>query len=158
METDQFNLKSSLLKLLDGRVCIVGVGNRRRADDGAGPCLIDQCLPDASGCFIDAGVAPENYFGPIASTRPDSILIVDAVDFGGRPGEWRLIDAEKLNMNVVSTHCMSLETLNLYLTARTGVHVLVLAIQPSRIDVGEGLSRPVEKTVNELARLVSRAD
>ena len=71
----------------------MGVGNRQRGDDGAGPRLIDARNPAARGVWLDAGAAPENYLETIAGTNPDTILFVDAVAFGGISGECRLIDA-----------------------------------------------------------------
>ena len=74
------DLATSLSELLAGRVCIVGVGNRLRGDDGAGPRLIDARHPDASGVWLDAGVVPENYLEIIARANPDTVLIVDVVE------------------------------------------------------------------------------
>ena len=145
----------SLSELLTGRVCIVGVGNRQRGDDGAGPRLIDARSPASRGVWLDAGVAPENFLEPIVRTKPDTVLIVDAVAFGGIPGECRLIDATAIDTVVMSTHAGSLGMLRDYLTARTNARIQVLGIQPERIDAREGLSQPVENSVRELAVLLS---
>jgi hydrogenase 3 maturation protease len=149
--------KPEIHELLSGQVCIVGVGNRQRGDDGAGPRLIDSRHSDAQGVWLDAGVAPENYLETIARTNPDTVLIVDAVDFGGAAGEYRWIDASALKTTAVSTHAGSLATLSEYLTARTNAIVHVIAIQPERVDAREGLSLPVEKSVLQLAALLSIA-
>lgn len=144
-----------LAALIHGRVCIVGVGNRHRGDDGAGPRVIDARCEGSRGVWIDAGVAPENFLEPIARSNPDTVLIVDAVAFGGFPGECRLMDAAAMEMVVVSTHAGSLGMLSEYLAARTGAGVCVVAIQPERIDARTGLSHPVERTVDELAAILS---
>ena len=149
------NMMSTLRDLLKGKVCILGVGNRHRGDDGAGPRLIDARHPDAPGDWLDAGVAPENFLEPIVRTNPDTVLIVDAVAFGGAPGECRLIDATAIDTVVVSTHAGSLSMLSDYLTARTNARIQVIAIQPERIDARESLSAPVETSVLELAALLS---
>ena len=112
-------IKDALGALLTGRVCIVGVGSRGRHDDGAGPRLIEQHRPGTPGAWIDAGVAPENYLGSIARTNPDVVLIVDAVNFGGAPGECRLLDTNTTDTVVLSTHALSLKMLADYLSART---------------------------------------
>ena len=145
----------SLGSLLVGRVCIVGVGNRQRGDDGAGPRLIDQRRPECPGVWIDAGVAPENFLGPIARTNPDTVLIVDAVNFRGAPGEYRLLETSEMDMVVLSTHAGSLSRLGEYLAARAGARIHALGIQPERIDVREGLSQPVARSVRELAAMLS---
>ena len=140
---------------LVGRVCIVGVGNRQRGDDGAGPRLVDERKSESQGVWLDAGAAPENFLEPIVRTRPDSVLIVDAVDFGGFAGEYRLLEPADVDSVSVSTHTGSLRLLSEYLTNRSGARVLILAIQPERIGPGECLSRAVEESVVELANLLA---
>lgn len=149
------NIRVALENLLGGRVCIVGVGNRGRGDDGAGPCVIDRRRPETSGVWIDAGVAPENFLEPIARTNPDTVLIVDAVNFGGIPGECRLMEASAMDVVVISTHAGSLSILGDYLSARTDAQLWVLGIQPKRIDLREALSDPVARSVRELAAMLS---
>jgi hydrogenase 3 maturation protease len=150
------NSTTSLRDLLRGRVCIVGVGNRQRGDDGAGPRVIDARSPTARGVWLDVGVVPENFLEQIAQQYPDTVLIVDAVAFGGLPGECRLMDATAMDTAVVlSTHAASLGMLSDYLSARTRARVQVIGIQPERIDAREGLSQPVEKSVRELTEVLS---
>ena len=88
--------KRSLRRLLsprpDGqlpRVAVVGVGQRLRGDDGAGPAVAQRLAPlaDAALLVVDAGHAPENCLGPIVRFRPDAILFVDAARGGLAPGE-----------------------------------------------------------------------
>ena len=44
------------------RVAVVGVGQRLRGDDGAGPAVAQRLAPlaDAALLVVDAGHAPEN--------------------------------------------------------------------------------------------------
>lgn len=148
-------LKALLGSLLGGQVCIVGVGNRHRGDDGAGPRVIDARSLESRGVWLDAGVTPENFLEPIVRSKPDTVLIVDAVAFGGFPGECRLLDPTAMDTVVLSTHAGSLCMLRDYLVARTGARIKVLAIQPVRIDSGECLSQPVENSVLEWAAVLS---
>lgn len=162
-EVERFTagIRNELQKLLHGRVCIVGVGNRDRGDDGAGPQVIAQHRIDPQQPYenqtfwIDAGATPENYLEPIVLTNPDTVLIVDAVHFDGIPGECRLLDPDAMEMAVLSTHAGSLRMLGQYLSTRTGARLLVLGIQPERIDLCEGLSDPVATSVRELASMLS---
>jgi len=144
-----------LSELLKGRICVVGVGNRQRGDDGAGPRVIDARDPGAGGFWLDAGMAPENYLEPIAQWKPDTILIVDAVVFGGDFGECRLLDRSTIESASVSTHAVSLGTLCDYLINRTGARIQLLAIEPKSIGPVNRLSRPVECAVNALAQTLS---
>ena len=146
---------ASLRALLSDRVCIVGVGNRMRGDDGAGPALIDARRPGTRGVWIDAGVAPENFLETIAKTDPDVVLMVDAVAFGGLPGDYRLMDSNELDRAAVSTHAGSLCMLSHYLSARSVASLRVLAIQPESIAAREGLSPAVEECCLHLAGMLS---
>jgi hydrogenase 3 maturation protease len=149
------SIKGDLRSWLTGQVCVVGIGNRLRRDDGAGPHVIDSRRPQSSGCWIDAGVAPENFLEPIARTDPDAILLIDAVNFGGPPGACRLIEPSATDMLAISTHAGSLSMLAKYLSSRTGARLLLVGIQPDSIDAGEGLSEPVASSVQALAAMLS---
>ena len=135
-------------KILQGEVAILGFGNRLWSDDGAGSVLagrLQATNPEAA--VFDGGMVPENFLEKVAAVNPDSILLVDAADFGGEPGEWRLFGGEELAFTGLSTHAGSPQMLAAYLEARTGAEVKMLAIQPG--DVGEGaqLSPRVELAV-----------
>jgi hydrogenase 3 maturation protease len=149
------DFRDALGDLLVGRVCIVGVGNRGRGDDGAGPRVIDLRRPTTQGFWIDVGVAPENHLEPIAQTDPDTILIVDAVNFRGSPGQSRLMDASAADRLALSTHAGSLSVLAEYWTARTNARLSILGIQPKQIGLGVALSDRVEESVRELAAMLS---
>ena len=148
-------MKSELGAVLHGFVCVVGVGNRHRGDDGAGPRVIDARRPGAGGAWFDAGTAPENLLEPIARTNPHTVLIVDAVAFGGLPGEWRLLDVSDTDAMVLSTHAGSLAMFGEYLSVRTAARVHLLGIQPESMGGQEGLSRAVEESVAEIAMLLT---
>ncbi|NND96844.1 MAG: hydrogenase maturation protease [Pirellulaceae bacterium] len=156
-ETNQLgpSIEVQLSDVLEGHVCIVGIGNRHRCDDAAGPQVIDLRRSGTPGVWIDAGVAPENYLELIARAKPDTVLLVDAVDFGGSPGDCRITDINALETAAISTHAGSLRLLGEYLSIRNGVRPWVLAIQPQRIEMGEGLSEPVASTVGRIAVLLS---
>jgi len=135
-------------RLLKGRTAILGFGNRLWRDDGVGSVLAERLKalhPDAP--VFDGGMVPENYLEKVAATEPDSILLIDAADFGGEPGECREFIGEELALTGLSTHAGSPQMLAAYLEARTGAEVKMLAIQPG--DVGEGtqLSPRVELAV-----------
>ena len=136
-----------LQRLSNGRVCLLGIGNRARRDDGAGS-VVAAALQAARGeRVIDAGTVPENYLEKLARTEPDTIIVVDAVDFGAMPGEWRVFDPERIAPAGISTHALSLRMTVQYLRARTAAKVILLAIQPASIGEGDTLSEPVARTV-----------
>lgn len=134
------------------QTAILGFGNRLWRDDGAGSVLAErlkQARPDAA--IFDGGMVPENFLEKVACARPGSILLIDAGDFGGAPGEWHYFQGNELAAGGISTHAGSPRMLAAYLRARTGAEVRLLMIQPGQTGAGETLSPEVESTVELLA-------
>jgi len=127
-----------------------------RGDDGAGPAVV-AALPDAPGLArFDAGMAPENWLGPIARAKPRSILVVDAVDSGEPPGTLALMSPDELaGVGGPSTHALPLGLFLRVAEQRCGAPCLVLAIQPGSTAMAEGLSAPVRAAVRQAASAIS---
>ena len=85
-------LSDRLAPELTGRVCVLGIGNRLRRDDGAGSLLAAALAEQEGAAVLDAGTVPENYLEKVAGSNPDTVVIVDAIDFDGAPGEIRLLE------------------------------------------------------------------
>lgn len=152
--------KRSLRRLLspraDGqvpRIAVVGVGQRLRGDDGAGPAVAQRLAPlaGASLLVIDGGHAPENCLGPIVRFCPDAILFIDAARGGNAPGELIWLRPDEADSRGGSTHALSLAMLAGYLSAETGAAVQVLGIEPGEMAFGEGLSPVVKEAVAQAA-------
>lgn len=143
---------------LKGKIVIVGIGNTLRGDDGAGPELIRRLKNSFSHSqlppiyLIDAGEVPENYLQKIAGYKPDTILLVDAVDFRGRPGAARIAEASAIRNDSVSTHNASLKLVMEYLEKETRADIFLLGIQPGNMAFGSGLSEPVRRAVERIGR------
>jgi hydrogenase 3 maturation protease len=118
---------------LQGKVIILGIGNTLRSDDGAGSVLASRIKDGVSFLVWDAGLNPENYLNRIIKEKPDSLVIIDAADFGGKAGEFRISEADQI------------QTSNLFST-----HIIVLIIQPKTIALGDTLSPEVSATLNNL--------
>ena len=144
-----------LAEALAGRVCVVGIGNRLAGDDGAGSAVAERVAGRIAGRVIDAGVAPENHLEPMLLDEPDTILLVDAVDFGGAPGEVRILDARALATGGLSTHATSLRMVRDYLSARSPARVVLVGIQPGHLRLGDGLSAEVQASVTAVADRVA---
>ena len=134
-------------------MAVVGVGQRLRGDDGAGPAVARRlaALAGASLRVVDAGHAPENCLGPIVRFGPDAILFIDAARGGLAPGELTWLQPDEADGRGGSTHTLSLEMLAGYLSAETGAAVHVLGIEPGEMAFGEGLSPAVEEAVTQAA-------
>ena len=143
-----------LSAFLQGRVCVLGFGNRLWRDDGVGSRIAEALQDNENLDAVDGGFVPENHLESVAATNPDTILMIDAADFGGLPGEMRLLKPGDVALAGISTHAGSPQMLGRYLEARTGASVALLAIQPKDTSEGDELSREVSATRNELLAML----
>jgi hydrogenase 3 maturation protease len=151
------SLERALAVRLRGRVTVVGIGNPLRADDVAG-CLVVRGLRRAPGVqAIDAEEVPESHLGPVAAGRPDTILLVDAVDLGAAPGSLALLETRDLLGFTPSTHRVPLDILAHWLAQDTGATVLLLAVQPRATGLGQPLSPEVAEAARLAASTLNRA-
>jgi hydrogenase 3 maturation protease len=144
----------SLTNILKAKVVIVCVGNIERGDDSFGPCLAGKIKDKTPYEVIDAGTTPENWTGAIIRSKPDTIIIVDAVDFDGEVGEIRLFLGEELRSGRISTHDISLKLLIGYLKESTRADIYVLGIKPGSNKLEEGLTPSVKASLNNLAKIL----
>lgn len=148
-------MAKALRALLAGRVCVLGIGNRDRRDDGVGSLAAARLGARTRAMVLDAGAAPENYLEKAARFGPDAVLLIDAVDFGGRAGELRLIAPEQIASAGVSTHAVSLRMAAQFLEARTGARIALLAIQPAEVEEDTGLSAEAERALERVVDVLS---
>ncbi|MCX6992282.1 MAG: hydrogenase 3 maturation endopeptidase HyCI [Kiritimatiellaeota bacterium] len=149
------DLTDGLRQKLQGKVCVLGIGNRLKGDDAAGPELIDRITGRSRFHCLDAGVAPENYLEKIVRIGPDTILLVDAIDFGGAAGSCRLFAADQITGGGLSSHALSLRMTCDYLQQRIKVHIFILGIQPAQVNMNGPLSAAVSAAVEKLAAELS---
>ena len=141
-----------------GAALVVGVGNPDRGDDGAGPAVVEELSRVAKGLrVLDAGDAPERYLGPMAESGAAVVVFVDAVDFGGEPGQAALLEERDLPRRSCVTHRSSLGLVMRYLKEQAGQRSLLLGIQPGSVAVGQGLTPPVQAAVKGVTAAISEA-
>lgn len=140
--------------ILKEKVVIVGIGNILRGDDGLGPELIRMLKgsfpQEGRFLLLDAGEAPENYLEKIVQYQPDTILLVDALDFAESPGSIRIIDRSELQEVGFSTHNASIKLTMNYLNSRAKCDVLLLGIQPANLGMGSSLSEPIKMALGRV--------
>jgi hydrogenase maturation protease len=152
MKDDRDNRKTLGARLAGKRWGVVGVGNVLKGDDGAGPALVALLAGRGARVpLVDACEVPENYGGWVVKQSLDTVVFVDAVDFGGAAGEWRLIPIEDLMHSASSTHRLSLHFLIHYLTEHWKGEAILAGVQPKSMKLGEDLSSEVEAGVGALA-------
>jgi len=132
---------------LHGRIVLMGIGSENRGDDAAGS-LIAQALKSKNNfCSIDCSDIPESYTGPAKEFQPDSILFIDAIDFGGQPGDVTFLKPEMLKEIRFNSHHPSLRHVMDYLRSETGSKVNLIGIQPGNIAPGSGVTPAIQSTI-----------
>jgi hydrogenase 3 maturation protease len=144
-----------LNKLRNSKTLIVTIGNTLKADDAAGPLVYQQLNGKTSAEMIDAGTVPENYIQPIIKKAPQSLLIIDAVDFGASPGTIKLFKPEQLNSSAFSTHTLSPRIFVDMICRDINVDVYFIGIQPARTNLGQPVSQPVTNAVRQISDILA---
>lgn len=150
-------LRAELAGLVHGHhVVIMGVGNELRGDDGFGVILAERLegrVPQRVFVTFDL---PEDYAVKVADLRPDLVLVLDAADFGGEPGEARLIRAQDIPPTPGVTHRPSLEMLARFLELDAEAQTWVLGVQPQmdRVGLGDDMGVPVARALAALESML----
>jgi len=152
------SLKDLAARLKGKRFGVVGVGNVMKGDDGAGPEVVAELqkrgfpLP-----CVDATEVPENYAGWVPKQELEAVVFVDAVEFGGEPGECRVIPFEHLMISASNTHRMSLHYTVMYLRDQWEGDAILVGVQPKSMTLGEGLGEEVTTGIERLVTTMLNA-
>ena len=141
------------------RVVLMGVGNPMRGDDGVGVAIIQrlQERPIPGVMLLNTETVPESYIGKVESHEPTHVLLVDAANFGGKPGDTRLIDSQHIGGQAVSTHSLPLTIFITYIEKSLGIRVLLLGIQPKNVAFGEEMTPELAEASIRIAETLRRA-
>ena len=146
-------------------VLVLGCGNILFGDDGFGPAVIEHLkrnykVPD-NACVLDVGTGARQILFTLvlSEKKPESIIIVDAVDFGRKPGEIFEIPLEEIpaiKTDDFSIHQVPSSNLLRELRDFCNVKVTILVCQVGHIpeSVQPGLSEPVKKAIPGLCIMV----
>lgn len=145
---------AELRDIVRGRTAVLGIGNVLRADDGAGSRVATALCSDFPDVTFDGGQAPENFLGPLRRAKPDTIIIVDAADFGGVAGEVRIVRADELQGMMVATHGAPIGMIMRALSEETGAATVLVAIQASVVSLGEPMSEEVAGAAERVTEML----
>lgn len=138
-------------KKLNGKLLLLGIGNCLRGDDGFGSELAKLIKDKVSIKVLDTQMAPENFLGVILKERPNMVLFVDAVDFGGNIGDVKLFNLKTTKTkNFFLTHNTSPSLLFEFLKNHIHAELYLLAIQPKDISFGQDMSPEIKERLLEL--------
>jgi len=152
------------LKAFRGRrLWLLGVGNPERGDDGFGVKLAEALRERLGGedgpvRALDVGTSPERWVGRAVSQGCEELVLADAVDFGGSPGDLFLAQASELPARATgaATHRVPLSLLARYAEG-LGARAWLLGVQPGSLDPGAALSPEVKGTLESLAGILGLA-
>lgn len=151
------NFSEDMERLFRGPLCVMGVGNAIRRDDGLGVYVVGalekRCAP-APVHFISAGDVPENYTFRVADMDCENVLIIDAVNGGLEPGSVVFGGIEDHGaMNDYSTHRLSLG-LAAKVWRNAGKGCYLLGVQAEDTGFGEGLTERVRRSADMVVNVI----
>ena len=134
---------------------VIGLGNPLRGDDGVVPELFERLRTsdrEFDAEFLEFGDANFRMLHALADF--DRVLVVDAVRYGGEPGEHVEFTPEEVVSKTDSGGSHDSDLLELVeLADRMGEsadEVRIFGIQPASMEMGDGLSDPMEARLTEL--------
>jgi hydrogenase 3 maturation protease len=141
-------------------IALLGIGNELNGDDAAGVVIarrLHSVLRDSPKLLIlDCGTVPENAFGDLRQFKPDFILLLDAADFGGKPGEVKYIDPHDTSGFSASSHSLPFSVLAKYIEKEFNCGVGLLGIQPALLEFDGGLSSKVRSSVTSVVKILAK--
>ncbi len=134
---------------------IIGLGNPLKSDDGVGILLINEIqkkdIPSDVEVF-DAGTGGMKILHLLNDV--EKALIVDAIHFGGKPGDsvfFKPEEVESLNKSQSSHDANFLEVLELSKTLEEAPkEIIIMGIEPKDTSFGEEVSSEIENKIPNL--------
>lgn len=141
------------------RAVVIGVGNRWRQDDAAGPLVLDTLRDrlDADISLVESDGEPTRLIDAFAEA--EVVVLVDAVKTGATPGTVHRFTSDELpeGMGIgQSSHLVGLiGTIELgKLLGKLPNGLVLIGIEASNFDHGEGMTDPVTAGVKAAADAV----
>ena len=151
-------LTADIIKALsegEGKTLLVCVGNTLRMDDGVGPYIAGRVHSGPELKVIDAGFTPENIIDEAITEAPAKIVVIDAADFRGNPGQVRIVSEEDIPQATLSTHSIPLNVITQIIREKVDCRIFFIGIQPATVTLGEGLTEEVRMSADEIIRVLN---
>ena len=122
-------------------------------DDGKAPA---EQAAGSRWSLVIAGATPERHLPQLAAGGFDTVLFLDAVEFGAAAGSVVLLGSREMAARFpqISTHKIALGVLAQLIEAEGRTKAWLLGVQPDTLRAGGKLSPPVEAAVDLLNRLI----
>lgn len=142
------------------RMAIIGIGNYLMGDEGAGIHAIEKLRESKwpeNVELMDGGTAGVGLIHLIKGR--EVAIIIDCADFGGAPGEVRVFDPDDLKRDEkreAGLHATDILTVLEFARANGNYpqKVVIIGIQPGKIEMGMKLSKEVEAAIGGIEGLV----
>ena len=138
------------------RVSVIGIGNPLMGDDGAGVAVLDLLAKKVPRGveLLDLGTGGMTLLHKLEGL--DLAIIVDAVDYGGRPGEIRIFEPDDVDTTkAVGVSLHDADILKIIRLAKEmgkcPERLFIAAIQPASVSLTMELSPAVKKKLPALA-------
>jgi hydrogenase maturation protease len=143
------------------KVVVIGLGNVLLQDDGIGVRVIEQLRTqnfpkNLDVQFIDAGLTPDlTVFIDKAVTK---LVIIDAAETGGAPGEVRTINPFDIRIDVGSIHGIDLKQ-NIELMRLSDVlpeSIVIVGVEPGDMSPGMDLTEKIKMSLPAILESVRK--
>jgi hydrogenase maturation protease len=150
------DLRGQLEECLQGRVCLMGLGNVDYGDDGLGVRLAEELLQAGIPDVIIAATTPERSLGRVSTEGFDHVVFLDAVEFGGAPGSAIFLNSAGMTSRFpqISTHKIALGTLAQWAEASGTTKAWLLGVQPLSLKPAQQLTPTVQTTLTAVCELL----
>jgi coenzyme F420 hydrogenase subunit delta len=149
------------------RVLILGVGNILFGDDGFGPSAVEYMLKNCEipedVYVMDVGIGSGDILFNISlsQTRPEKIIILDAVDMKKKPGtvfQLSIDDLPNSKLSDFSMHFFPSANILKKLQEQMRINIIIIACQAVKMPdcVSVGLSAPVQASLRKAAETALR--
>ena len=139
-------------------IAIIGLGNTLRRDDGIGVYVASKLrssLRNVRGVEVIVAEDRVDYAArELMKLKPNLIIVIDAMEFHGSPGEIKLVKLEDVEESYAYTHRIPMKTVFKLMGIKAPTYVL--GIQVISRDFGEELSEDVKAAGDEIVEFLSK--
>ena len=141
------------------KICVIGLGNPLRKDDGIGIVLLKKLIQNKKTLpkqleFIDGGTGGMNLLHILP--QYDTVIIIDAVQLNAAPGSYSFFSADEIKVDkkkdLFSTHADQLpQVIQLSRQLKElPKQLYIFGVQPKDTTYGTDLSQVIQKNIDTL--------
>ena len=107
----------------------------------------------------DTETTPENFIDKVVQAKPDRLIFIDACNFGGQAGEYKLFEEEEIKeiaYGLLSTHTLPLVLTIELIKKQHNCTVSLLGIQPKQFNMGEDMSPEIVNIEENIIQFIKK--